>query len=201
MWSTNFENISSGKNRFGLGLDLHFWQQNKHILTKKMLKWTMCKVVHCFSNIAHVKCSMVTSHLHLHLLLLSWLNLYRHHTNQLMHKVRRLYIKAWNYIKNDFDQETGQEYSIIVQIIVTLSKFPSHTRRKNTLNSQSAFCTHSAVYILCLVYILYLVCTLHFIQTSISGSLFLVTVICTTHTIDYKIPVCELIQHFRSFLH
>ena len=68
-----------------------------------------------------------------------------------MHKVRRLYIKAWNYIKNDF--ETGQEYSIIVQIIVTLSKFPSHTRWKNTLNSQFAFCTHSAV------------CSLHFVPS------------------------------------
>ena len=27
-------------------------------------------------------------------------------------------MKAWNYIKNDCDQETGKEYSIIVQIIV-----------------------------------------------------------------------------------
>ena len=27
-------------------------------------------------------------------------------------------MKAWNYIKNDFDQEKGQEYSTIVQMIV-----------------------------------------------------------------------------------
>ena len=38
------------------------------------------------------------------------------------------YMKAWNYIKNDFDQETGQKYPTIMQIIVktdygvTLSK-------------------------------------------------------------------------------
>ena len=30
------------------------------------------------------------------------------------------YMKAWNYIKIDFDQEMGQEYSTIVQIIVKL---------------------------------------------------------------------------------
>ena len=28
------------------------------------------------------------------------------------------YMKAWNYIKNDCDQETGKEYSTILQIIV-----------------------------------------------------------------------------------
>ena len=27
-------------------------------------------------------------------------------------------MKAWNYIKIDFDQEMGQEYSAIVQVIV-----------------------------------------------------------------------------------
>ena len=27
-------------------------------------------------------------------------------------------MKAWHYIKNDCDQETGKEYSTIVQIIV-----------------------------------------------------------------------------------
>ena len=81
----------------------------------------------------------------------------------------------------------------------------SHTRRKNSLDSQSAFCTHSAV------------CSLHFVPSLhfVSGpqfavctnrypwhqySLFLVyTVIRTTHPIYHKIPVCELIQRFRYF--
>ena len=31
-----------------------------------------CKAVNCFSYIARVKYSIVTSHLHLHLLLLTW---------------------------------------------------------------------------------------------------------------------------------
>ena len=43
----------------------------------------------------------------------------------------------------------------------------SHTRRKNSLDSQSAFCTHSAVYILYPIYILYPVCSLHFVLTGI----------------------------------
>ena len=37
----------------------------------------------------------------------------------------------------------------------------SHTRRKNSLDSQSAFCSQSAVYILYLVYTLYLVYILY----------------------------------------
>ena len=58
---------------------------------------------------------MVSCHLDLQLLLLRWYNLYRHHTNQLACKD---HMKAWNNIKIDFDQETGQEYSTIVQVIV-----------------------------------------------------------------------------------
>ena len=52
-----------------------------------------CEAVNCFSNIARVNYSMVTSHLHLHLHLplSNWYILYRHHTNQLARKVRRLY--------------------------------------------------------------------------------------------------------------
>ena len=90
-WSTNVENTLSWRNSFGLGQC--FCQQNKHILLKKMIIQPMCKAVNCFSNVVCVKYSIVTSHLHLHLhlLLLCLLNLYRHHTNQLACKVRRLY--------------------------------------------------------------------------------------------------------------
>ena len=95
-----------------------------------------------------------------------------HHTNQLAPKID--YMRAWNYMKIDFDQETGQEYSTIVQIIVKADRgkaiawrSPSckMTRRKNSLDSQSAFCTQSAVYIMYLVYIFYPVCSLHFVLT------------------------------------
>ena len=62
-------------------------------------------------------------------------------------------MRAWNYIKNDVDQETGKEYSTIVQIIVKddrgkaiawLSvsyKMTCYPRiwRKNSINSQFAF--------------------------------------------------------------
>ena len=70
MWSTEVENISSRGNSFGLGA--HFCQQNKHILLKKMIIRITCNGVNCFSNIARVKYSILTSHLHLHLLSLSW---------------------------------------------------------------------------------------------------------------------------------
>ena len=131
-------------------------------------------------------------------------------------------MKAWNYIKNNFDQEMGQEYSTIVHILVkadhgkviawrsvsckmTCSHIPDE---KKTLHSQSAFCTHSAVCSL------HFVSGLHSVHSAVCSlqstfctnrypwrqySLFLVTVICTTHTINPKIPVCELIQHFCSF--
>ena len=91
---------------------------------------------------------------------------------------------------------------------VTLGKLQddmlSHTRRKNSLDSQSAFCTHSAV------------CSQHFVPglRFVSGLqsacctnrypwhqffLVLVTVIRTTPSMYHKISVCELIRHFRSF--
>ena len=66
----NVENISSRRNSFGLGP--HFCQQNKHIPLKKMIIRTTCKAVNCFSNVARVKYSIVTSRLNLHLLLLRW---------------------------------------------------------------------------------------------------------------------------------
>ena len=74
----------------------------------------------------------------------------------------------------------------------------SQTRRKNSVDSQSAFCTH------------YAVCSLHFVSGLRSAictnrypwhqySLFLVTVIRTTYPIYHKIPVCELTRHFCYF--
>ena len=70
---------------------LIFCQQNKHIPLKKMIVRTTCKAVNYFSNVARIKYLTVTSHLHLNLILLRWYNLYRHHTNQLARKLRRLY--------------------------------------------------------------------------------------------------------------
>ena len=111
----------------------------------------------------------------------------------------------------------GQEYSTIGQIIVKADRRKAIAWRsvsckmrvitnlkKNFLDSQSVFCTRSAVYILYLVYILYQVWSL---QSAFCTnrypwhqySLFLVTVIRTTHPIYHKIPVCELIRHFRYF--
>ena len=64
------ENTSSRRNSFGLGP--HFCQQNKHIPRKKMIIQTTCEAINCFSDVARVKHSIVTSRLHqnLHLLLL-----------------------------------------------------------------------------------------------------------------------------------
>ena len=66
-------------------------------------------------------------------------------------------MKAWNFIKNDCDQEMGKEYSTIVQIIEKDDRWKaiawrlvsckmiayhvSRIRRKNSINSQSAFGT------------------------------------------------------------
>ena len=81
-------------------------------------------------------------------------------------------MKVWNYIKNDCDQETGEEYSTIVQIIVKDDRRKAWrsvscemtcyhvSDQKKEINSQSAFCTRSAVCILYLVCILCPVCSL-----------------------------------------
>ena len=61
MRSTNVEYKSSRRNSFGLGP--HFCQQNKLIPLKKIIIRTTCKAVNCFSNVARVKYSIVTSHL------------------------------------------------------------------------------------------------------------------------------------------
>ena len=49
-----------------------FVNEMKTYWLKRWNVWTTCKAVNCFSNIARVKYSIVTSHLHLHLLLLRW---------------------------------------------------------------------------------------------------------------------------------
>ena len=83
-------------------------------------------------------------------------------------------MKAWNYIKNDCDQETGKKYFTIVQIIVKDDRGKAIAWRsasckmtcyhlsdeKNSINSQYAFCTQSAFCILYLVCILRPVCSL-----------------------------------------
>ena len=87
-------------------------------------------------------------------------------------------MEAWNYITIDFDQEMGQEYSTIVQIIVKADRGKAIAWRsvsckmtcyhkpdeKNSLDSQSAVCTQSAVYIL------YPLCSLHFVLIGIRGT-------------------------------
>ena len=82
-----------------------------------MIIWTTCKAVNCFSTIACVKYSIVTSHLHLHLHLLYCIGkICADITATNLSGKWEDYMKAWNYIKVDFDQEMGQEYSTIVQI-------------------------------------------------------------------------------------
>ena len=156
MWSTNVENISSRRNSFGLGP--HFCQQNKHIPLKKMIIRTTWKAVNCFSNVAHV----------IYLMVFSFTSTFSSIFIMLVKSVQTShsrakwedYMKAWNYITIDFHQEMGQEYSTIVQIIVKADRGKAiawrsvswkmtcyHTsNEKKSLDSQSAFCTHSAVW-------------------------------------------------------
>ena len=131
-------------------------------------------------------------------------------------------MKAWNYIKNDFDQEMGQEYSTIVHILVkadhgkviawrsvgckmTCSHIPDE---KKTFHSQSAFCTHSAVCSLHFVSGLHsvhsAVCSLHFVLTGIPGDstvYFWLQLLAqhTQSTPKYLSLKLKLILHFCSF--
>ena len=87
-----------------------------------------------------------------------WWNLYRHHTKQLARKVRRLY-EGLKLYYNRFSSRNAQgifqnsasnrESWSWKSDCVTLGELEddmlSHTRRKNSLDSQSQFWTHSAV--------------------------------------------------------
>ena len=176
MWSTNVENISSQRNSFGLSPQ--FCQQNKHISLKKMIIRTTCKAVDCFLKVVNVKYSVVTSHLHLHLL--RWWNLYRHHTNQLARKVRRL-CEGLKLYYDRFSSRNGpgifhnsannRESWSRKSDCVTLGKFKiPDEKTPKVLSVHFVRTLQSAVYILYLVYILYPVCSLHFVLTSIGGT-------------------------------
>ena len=171
MWSTNVENISSQRNSFGLGPQ--FCQQNKHIPLKKMIIRTTCKAVDCFLKVVHVKYSVVTSHyIYIH----SYVGKICTGITPTNSRAKwEDYVKAWNYITIDFHQEMGQEYSTIVQIIVKADRgkviaWRSVSLTLNVLSVHFVPTLQSAVYILCLVYILYPVCSLHFVLTSIGGT-------------------------------
>ena len=73
-------------------------------------------------------------------------------------------MKAWNYIKNDCDQETGKEYSTILQIIVKDDRGKAIAWR---LVSCKITCYHvqtkkKGTFLVC---ILYPVCSLHFVPS------------------------------------
>ena len=95
--------------------------------------------------------------------------MYRHLTNQLTKWED--WIKAWNFTKNDCDQETGKEYSTIVQIIVkddrgkawrSLSCKMTCYHVSDEKQYKFSVCILSAVCILFLVCIFYPVCGLQF---------------------------------------
>ena len=127
---------------------------------------------------------------------------------------KKTILKAWNYITIDFHREMGQEFSTIVQIIVKAD-------RGKAIAWRSVSCKMTCYYIpdvkilqiLSLhfvptlqsaVYILYPVCNccLHFVLTDVRVTntvYFWLHFIRTTHIIYHKIPVCEVVRHFRSF--
>ena len=108
----------------------------------------------------------------------------------------------------------GQEYSTIVQIIVKADRGKAIAWRSVSckmtcyyipdVKTLQILSLHFVPTLQSAVYILYPVCSLlsAFCTNRYPWhqySLFLVTVIRTTHTIYHKIPVCELIRHFRYF--
>ena len=114
----NVENISSRRNSFGPGP--HFCQQSEHISVKKMK--CMDHVQSCQLFLEYCACYIFNSDI-------SFTSTFTYFFIKLVNSVLDItptnscakwkdYMKAWNYIKNDCDQETGEEYSTIVQIIV-----------------------------------------------------------------------------------
>ena len=103
----NVENISSRRNSFGLGS--HFCQQTEHISIKKMKRTDHLQGCQLF--LENCACQILKSDI-------SFIKL----VNSLRTTDSRAkwedYTKAWNYVKNDCDQETAKEYSTTVQIIV-----------------------------------------------------------------------------------
>ena len=84
--------------------------------TYRFKRWkvrTTCKAVNFFSNIARDK-YLIYTYIYFYYVGKFWTNILP--TNSRARKED--YMKAWNYIKNDCDQETGKEYSTILQIIV-----------------------------------------------------------------------------------
>ena len=73
-----------------------------------MIIWTTCKAVSFFSNIARVQYSIIP---------LIYIYIYFYRVGEVCTDIAPTNSRA-NFIKNDFDQETGQYYSTVVQIIV-----------------------------------------------------------------------------------
>ena len=94
-------NMSGRRNSFGLGL--HFCQQNKLIPLKKIIIRTTCKAGNCFSNVARVKYSIVTSHL-------IYIHVYFYYIGKICTDITPTnsrakwedYLKASNYVTIDF---------------------------------------------------------------------------------------------------
>ena len=86
-------------------------------------------------------------------------------------------MKAWNYIKNDFDQEMGQEYSTIVQIIVKADRGKAIAWRSVSckmtcyyipdVKTLQILSLHFVPTLQSAVYILYPVCTQCILQSAV----------------------------------
>ena len=132
------------------------------------------------------------------------INLYRRYTNQFVRKV----IKLYEGLKLHYDRLASRNGLGIFHN--SANNRESWSRKSdcltlgNVITYQTQKLLRFSVCILYLVYILYPVCSLlsAFCTNRYPWhqySLFLVTVIRTTHAIYHKIPVCDLIRHFRSF--
>ena len=74
-------------------------------------------------------------------------------------------MKAWNYIRNDCDQETGKEYSTTVQIIVNDNRVKAIAWRSLSCKLTCCHVSDKKKHYKFAVCILYLVCSLHFVPT------------------------------------
>ena len=104
MWSTNVKNISSRRNSFGLGP--HLCQQNKHIPLKKMITRTTCKAVDCFLNVGRLNIQwrdLIYIYIYFYYVCKTCIDITPTNSPTKWED----YMKAWNYITIDFNQEMG----------------------------------------------------------------------------------------------
>ena len=105
-------------------------------------------------------------------------------------------MKAWNYIKNDCDQETGKEYSTILQIIMKDDRGKAIAWRSVSCK-MTCYTYQTKKQYTFLVCILYPVCSLHFVPSLhiVPG---LRSAVCILYWLDWYCCFCSSEPQVRT---